>query len=108
MQFFSLIPTNSWSPYLTFYTGLLVTLSTPISCLGLICMYLLPHACIQIFLIYNKMYLMCEKIGFSTDMKNPKHPPPTFSLIKWLVSEKENNSLLEDILLHSDTLMTDS
>ena len=33
--------------YLTFFTGLPVTLNTQLFFLGLVCMYLLPHVCIK-------------------------------------------------------------
>ena len=44
--------------------------------LGLVCMYLLPHVCIKICLIY----LMCEKKldSLLTDIKKIPSPPPLF------------------------------
>ena len=33
--------------YLTFFTGVPVTLNTQLFFLGLVCMYLLPHVCIK-------------------------------------------------------------
>jgi hypothetical protein len=81
-----------------------------IICLGLICMYLLPHVCITICLIY----LLCEtKLDSLLTWKIPRPPPPpplpthTFSLTNWLVCDKENNSLWKDISFHSGTLMAD-
>ena len=38
---------NPGHPYRTFFTGLLATLSTQLIFLVLVCMYLLPHVCMQ-------------------------------------------------------------
>jgi hypothetical protein len=57
---------------------------------GLVCMYLLPHVCIKIFLIY----LMCEtKLdSLLTDIKKIPSPPPPSLIMK--TSEWEDMSLL--------------
>jgi hypothetical protein len=49
-----------------------------------------------------------KKLDSLLTWKIPTPHPPPFSLIKWLVYDKENNSLREEISLHSGTLMTDS
>jgi hypothetical protein len=62
---------------------------------GLVCMYLLPHVCITIFLIY----LMCEtKLdSLLTDIKKIPSPPLPSLIMK--------TSEWEDMSLHSGTLM---
>jgi hypothetical protein len=78
---------HSWSPLPNLFHRVTGNYKHTIIFLGLTCMHLLPHVCIKIFLIS----LMCEKKMDSllTDIKNPKPPSPP-SLIKLLVSNKEN------------------
>ena len=66
---------KSWSPLPNLFHRVTGNPKHTIIFLGLLCMYLLPHVCIKIFLIY----LMCEKkIGFTTDRhkKKSQAPPP--------------------------------
>jgi hypothetical protein len=66
---------KSWSPLPNLFHRVTGNPKHTIIFLGLLCMYLLPHVCIKIFLIY----LMCEKKldSLLTDIKkNPKPPPP--------------------------------
>ena len=73
--------------YLTFFTGLPVTLNTQLFFLGLVCMYLLPHVCIKNIFDPPDAW---KKKGFSTDRHKKSHAPLPPSLIKLLVSNKEN------------------
>ena len=74
--------------YLTFFTGYTSNPKHTIIFLGLVCMYLLSHVCIiELFLIYP---MLEKKIGFSTDRHKKSHAPFPLSLIKLLVSNKEN------------------
>ena len=76
---------KSWSP-LPFHrvTG---NPKHKIICLGLVCMYLLPHVCIKKIFDLPDAW---KKIGFSTDRHKKSHAPLPPSLIKLLVSNKEN------------------
>jgi hypothetical protein len=55
--------------------------------LGLVCMYLLPRVCIKNIFDLPDAW---KKNGFSTDRHKKSHAPLPPSLIKLLVSNKEN------------------
>ena len=78
---------NTGHLYLTFFTGLLVTLNTQLFSRSRMHVSLTSCMYKKIFLIY----LMLEKKnGFSTDRHKKSHTPLPPSLIKLLVSNKEN------------------
>jgi hypothetical protein len=78
---------KSWSPLPNPFHRVTGNPKHTIIFLGLVCMYLLSHVWIKIFLIYP---MLEKKIGFSTDRHKKSHAPLPLSLIKLLVSNKEN------------------
>jgi hypothetical protein len=63
-------------PYLTFFTGLPVTLNTQLFFLGLVCMYRLPRVCIKNIFDLPDVW---KKIGFSTDRYKKSQAPSPFT-----------------------------
>ena len=78
-----------WSPFPNLFHRVTGNPKHTIICLSFVCMYLLPHVCMEN--MFDLLYLMLEKIldSLLTDIKKSHAPLPP-SLIKLLVSNKEN------------------
>ena len=80
---------KSWPPYLTFFWQVTGNPKHTIICLGLVYMYLLPHVCIKN--IFDLPDAWTNWILYWQTYKSHAPLPP--SLIKLLVSNKENRSV---------------
>jgi hypothetical protein len=78
---------KSWSPLPNLFHRVTGNTKHTIIFLGLVCMYLLPHVCIKNIFDLPDAW---KKNGFSTDRHKKSHAPLPPSLIKLLVSNKEN------------------
>ena len=78
---------KSWSPLPNLFHRVTGNTKHTIIFLGLVGMYLLPHVCIKNIFDLPDAW---KKNGFSTDRHKKSHAPLSPSLIKLLVSNKEN------------------